>query len=270
VTLHIESNGSGRPVIVLPSFGFDHDAMAKTVEPTFRETVGWRRMYVDLPGTGGSPTGEPHSDAVLDDVINAIRSELGDQEFVVAGWSYGGYLAAGIVRHLSRQVKGLMMVCSGFNILPADRDVSGVLDSTPEHGWLDIVAPGLHDHFSHSVGLQTAEVAQRIAAALECNGPADDAYLSTLRTDGFALSDEEEPTRCDAPVSFLTGRRDRVAGYVGMFRALTSFDHCTFVADGEAGHYLPLERPHIFSTSVRSWLDQCRIYLDTDDVCLDS
>ena len=266
MTLHIESYGSGRPVIVLPSFSLDNAAMAEAFEPAFGDTPDWKRMYVDLPGTGGSPPGEPRSDAVLDDVINAIRTELGDQNFVVTGWSYGGYLAAGVVRRLSQQISGLMMVCSGFKILAADRDLSGVLDSTPESGWLESVAPGLRDHLSHAVGVQTAEVAERITAALGRNGPTDDAYLASLRTDDFALSDEDEPTPYDGPVSFLTGRRDRVIGYVGLYRALSLYDHSTYVAVSDAGHYLPLEQPGVFAAFMGSWLDQCMVHFDRNNI----
>lgn len=251
---------------MLPSFSLDHAAMAEAVEPAFNDTVGWKRMYFDLPGTGGSPPGEPHSDAVLDDVINAIQAQLGDQNFVVTGWSYGGYLGAGVVRRLPRQVSGLMMICSGFKILPVDRDLSGVLNSIPESGWLRSVPTDLRDHLTHAVGVQTAEVAERITAALGRNGPTDDTYLASLQTDGFALSDEDEPTPCDAPVSFLAGRRDRVIGHVGLYRALSLYDHSTYLAVSDAGHYLPLEQPRVFAATMRSWLDECLVHFDRNNI----
>ena len=100
MTLHVQAHGNGRPLVVLPSFSLDHAAMAKTLEPVFADMHGWRRLYVDLPGTGGSPAGEPRSDIVLDDVEATIRAELGDRCFAVVGWSYGGYLAAGVTRRL--------------------------------------------------------------------------------------------------------------------------------------------------------------------------
>lgn len=70
--------------------------MATTVEPVFADVCGWRCLYVDLPGTGASPPGEPRSDVVLDEVVGTIRAALGDKPFAIAGWSYGGYLAAGV------------------------------------------------------------------------------------------------------------------------------------------------------------------------------
>lgn len=88
--LHVQPHGKDRPLVVLPSFSLDHAAMATTVEPVFADPHGWRRLYVDLPGTGGSPPGEPRSDATLDAVVDTIRAELGDERFAVLGWSYGG------------------------------------------------------------------------------------------------------------------------------------------------------------------------------------
>jgi pimeloyl-ACP methyl ester carboxylesterase len=264
MTLHVQAYGSGRPLIVLPSFSLDHAAMAEAVEPVFADTPGWRRLYVDLPGTGGSPPGEPRSDIVVDAVVGTIRAELGDQRFVIAGWSYGGYLAAGVTRRLPRQVSGLMMVCTGFKIRPEERDLTGVLTSIPDPEWLLDVPPGLHDHFAHAVGCQTAVVAQRIATALGRNGPTDQAYLTALRVDGFALSDENALTQCDAPVCFLTGRRDRVTGYVSLFDTLRSYDHATYAAIADAGHYLPLEQPAVFAAATQSWLSQCQDLFDAD------
>ncbi len=262
MTLHVQSHGSGRDLVALPSFSLDHAAMAATVEPAFTDLAGWRRVYVDLPGTGGSPSGQPSSDAVLDELVGTIRAEVGDGRFAVAGWSYGGYLAAGLSRRLPGQVSGLMMVCTGFKIRSEDRDLTGVLASTPQPGWLDHVPPHLHQHFTHAIGTQTAQTAERIVAALARNGSTDEAYLASLRADGFALSDEAAETLCEAPVCLLAGQRDRVVGFASLSGALGSFDHATYTSISSAGHYLPLEQPAIFANVTRSWLARCHIYLD--------
>jgi pimeloyl-ACP methyl ester carboxylesterase len=262
MTLHVQAHGSGRPLVVLPSFSLDHAAMAEAIEPAFSDVAGWMRLYVDLPGTGSSPPGEPRSDVVLDDVVGAVQDQLGDERFVVAGWSYGGYLAAGMTRRLPEQVSGLMMVCSGFKIRPKDRDVTGVLASNPDPEWLTGVPPALHEHLAHAVGRQTAAVADRIVRILACNGPTDAAYLASLRGRGFALPDEDAQTLCDGPVCFLAGRRDRVAGYVGLFEALGQYGHASYAAVAQAGHYLPLEQPTLFAAAICTWLAECRIFLD--------
>jgi pimeloyl-ACP methyl ester carboxylesterase len=265
MTLHVEVRGSGWPLVVLPSFSLDHAVMAEAVEPVFTDISAWQRLYVDLPGTGRSASGDPRSDVVLSQIVETLAAELGDDRFAVAGWSYGGYLAAGLTRRLGGQISGLMMVCSGFRIRPQDRDLTGVLPSTPDPAWLAHVPVELHDHLTHAVGFQTAEVATRIAAALGCNGPTDEAYLSSLRADGFALADETAPSPCDAPVCFLAGQRDRVIGSAGLFSALGLYDRATFTSVSGAGHYLPLEEPAVFAAVTHSWLGQCAAVLGADE-----
>jgi pimeloyl-ACP methyl ester carboxylesterase len=218
---------------------------------------GYRRIYIDLPGTGRSPAGEPHSDRVLLDVVATIRRELTDEPFAIIGWSYGGFLAAGVARRLASRTRGLMMVCSGFRIRPEDRDLAGVLSSEPETDWLVKVAERWHEHFRQAIGRRTAEVAQQVASVLENNDATDDRYLSDLRANGFVLSDEETPVPGEIPMCFLTGRRDRVAGYAGLFNALDLYAHADYVVSSRAGHYLPLEERELFASTLHNWLDRC-------------
>jgi len=151
-----------------------------------------------------------------------------------------------------------MMVCASFKIRPQDRNLTGVLPSVPEPDWLSETPPHLRGHFAHAIGRQTAAVARQITAALAVNGPTDDDYLAALRADGFALSDEDASSQFDRPVSFLTGRRDRVVGYAGPFESLNRFPDADYVAVGNAGHYLPIEVPRLFKSAVLSWLEKCR------------
>lgn len=258
MSLHIDHQGDGEPLVVLPAFGLDHGAMAAAVEPAFAADSTWRRWYVDLPGTGRSPSGEPSSDAVLDELVATIEDRLGTDRFALLGWSYGAYLGAGLIRRRSERILGMMMVCAGFKIRPADRDLTGTLRSRPEPDWLSAVPPYLHEHFEEAIGHQTVAAARRTSAAILANGPSDDAYLDALRGNGFALSDEEEPTTLDAPACLVTGRRDRIAGYRDAMLGAPYLPQADYVTLADAGHYLPFEQPEVFAMLVRTWLSRCR------------
>jgi pimeloyl-ACP methyl ester carboxylesterase len=256
--------GEGYPVVLLPGFALDSSVMMTACEPAFADTRSdtgerWQRIYLDLPGTGGSPTGEPTSEAVLSAIQGTVVELLGDTPYLLAGHSYGAYLAAGLTRRNPTQVAGLFLVCPGQRIMPADRDLSGVLPSVPEPGWLDGVPEDLHEHVSHAVGQQTREAADRVAAALGRRGPIDEEYLDALRPAGYRLQDEPDPADPTAfsfpgPVTLLTGRRDRIAGYRDSLSALTQYPHGSFVALADAGHYLPFEQPEAFAMTLLTWL----------------
>lgn len=251
--------GHGHPTVVLPSFSLDGQSMARAFEPAFlaQERAsrggGVTRIYVDLPGTGASPAVEPTSDAVLDAVVATVDEAVGRGGFSVVGWSYGGYLALGLLRRLPDRVASALLVCTATRIRPADRDLSGTMTPRDTPGWLDDVPAELHDHLCQAVGLRTATVAARVAALIAGNAPTDDTYLGRLRRDGFALADEDAVTVTDRPVVVLAGRRDRVAGYRSMVDALSGFDRGDLLLSATAGHYFPLEEPGLLVAGAARW-----------------
>jgi pimeloyl-ACP methyl ester carboxylesterase len=264
--------GAGRPVVLLPGFGLDASVMAAACEPAFVAAASatgerWQRIYLDLPGTGGSPPGEPTSEAVLSEIRKTVTELVGDTAVLLIGHSYGGYLASGLVRRDPAAIAGLCVVCAGPRIKPADRDLSGVLRSDPEPGWLDDVPEDLHGHFAQAIGHQTRTVASRVAAVLAARGPLDEDYLDALRPAGYQLDDEptddepdeptdDEPAGFAGQVALLAGRRDRIAGFRDSVAALDRYPYGTLTAVAEAGHYLPFEQPETFAGAILDWLTQ--------------
>lgn len=242
--------------MVLPWFGLDATVSAAAFEPAFAATRNCRRIYVDLPGTGESAPVDARSDAVLAAVVETVDAMLADEPFALVGCSYGGYLAAALTRRMPHRIRALLLVCSGVRILPEDRDLAGLHQAVPEPGWLAVVPDALHAHFARAIGRQTADVAARIAAPLAAAKPTDEAYLEALRSSGYQLADEASEATFNGTVTMLSGRQDRVAGYRDQFAAMRRYPRGTFIAVGEAGHYLPFEQPERFAVVLRDWLDQ--------------
>jgi pimeloyl-ACP methyl ester carboxylesterase len=251
-------HGDGYPIVCLPWFGHDGAAMSAAFEPAFAGSSRWQRVYLDLPGTGSSVPVDPTSDAVLDAVAQTVGSLLGDAKFLLAGCSYGGYLAAALARRIAVQVSGLLLVCTGTKLDPAARNLSGVSQPTPEPGWLDGVPAELHDYFGRGIGCQTREVADRLAAVFAVSTPRDDEYLTVLRSTGFELTRDDLMAPSDVPTVILTGRTDLVCGYIDQFEELGRYPNASYVALNDAGHYLPFEQPQRFATLVQDWLGQVR------------
>ena len=254
--LSAEVLGDGPPLVLLPWFGLDHSVMAAACEPALAGS-GWRRLYLDLPGTGGSAPVEPRSDAIVDAAAETIEELAGSSPVAVAGCSYGGYIGAALARRYPARITGLLMICSGVRIRPDDRDLSGVLPSAPEPGWLDDVPAQLRGHFERAVGYQTRAAADRLAAGFAVNAKSEESYLETLRASGYQLSDERSAESMDAVLTVLAGRRDRIVGYRDQFALVVASRAADYVLLDDVGHYLPFEQPDRFKAAMLGWLARC-------------
>jgi pimeloyl-ACP methyl ester carboxylesterase len=251
--------GSGKPVLCLHGFGMDRSVMAAALEPAFRPRSGLRRIYLDLPGHGESPAGPPTSAAVIDAISGFCAERLGGEPPLLAGWSYGGYIAMALAGRPGAAVAGLLLICPGVKARPEDRELPGEPTRPPADGWLDRVPQDLRAHLSRALGNRTPRVAERVAGLLAAARPGDRPYQQELRTRsyGYRLPGEDSPIRYDGPASFITGRQDRVVGYADQFRALPAYPRAGFAVVANAGHYLPFEQPAEFASLVAAWLDSC-------------
>ena len=111
ITMYYEEAGAGRPLLLLHGWPLDHRHIANDMEPLFADRAGWRRLYPDLPGMGKTRAADwiTCQDQMLDLVIDFIDTVAPGERFVVAGTSYGGYLARGLVYHRGAQMDGLLL-----------------------------------------------------------------------------------------------------------------------------------------------------------------
>ncbi len=98
--------------MILHGWTLDHQVMLHALEPVFEKQSGWKRIYIDLPGMGRS---QPHpsiqsSDEMLEAVLRLLDEMIPDEQFIVCGYSYGGYIARGIVHSRRETVRGLLLV----------------------------------------------------------------------------------------------------------------------------------------------------------------
>jgi pimeloyl-ACP methyl ester carboxylesterase len=80
--------------------------MIEFFEPIFQKRRGWKRIYVDSPGNGESedPDWITTSDQILNVILEFIDKIVPEEKFVLAGYSFGGYLSRGIIYHKFKQV----------------------------------------------------------------------------------------------------------------------------------------------------------------------
>ncbi|MDQ2873849.1 MAG: alpha/beta hydrolase [Actinomycetota bacterium] len=253
-----DAGGPGAPVVCLPMLGTSRVATAMAFGPALAGMDGLREVYLDLPGHGDSPgDGPADSQTVLTTVCAWLESHL-DRPALLAGSSYGAYLAAGIARQRPELVGGLLLVCAGVRVGADERDLPEQEPPPAEPGWLAAAPPELRGHLDRALGHRTAAVAATVLAALSAGGPSDEQYQDALSGGpGYNLADQDADIVFNGPVAMIAGRNDRVVGYADQFRALRNYPRGTYSALAAAGHYLAFEQPTLFRALTQDWLHRC-------------
>jgi pimeloyl-ACP methyl ester carboxylesterase len=263
ITVNYKVVGEGIPIVILHGWPLDHRGIAGSMESIFKNRDGWKRIYPDLPGMGETPGVDwiTNQDQVLDIVSNFINRVIPEQRFVVAGQSYGGYLARGLVYRRSRSMDGLfLLVPGGFpaaqQILPPHvtlvKDPQLISELETKEG------AEAAERFQAFAVVQSQEVAQaRRADLLPGQELADREFLSRLRENyafSFDVDALQEPF--PGPTLIMTGRQDSACGYYGAWGILENYPRGTFAVLDRAGHMLQYEQRDLFDALVNEWLDR--------------
>ena len=259
VLVHYVEHGprdAGRTLVLLHGFTPDHRLMTGAFEPVVAGRAGWRRVYLDLPGMGltKAPGHIASTDVVFSVVLEAIE-ELVEGEYAVAGESYGGYLARGLVAVHRQRVTGMALVCP---MLIAEHQARNV----PPHGvmYRDAFCEALPrgSEFDEMTVVQTEETYRRVQEEIVPGlVVADTAALERIRQ-GWAGSFPREPEgwTYDGPVMIFTGRQDSSTGYRDAWPLLEHYPHATLAVLDGAGHNGHIEQPGLFNALVEEWLDR--------------
>ena len=255
--IYYEEHGTGTPVLCIHGFHSSHHAMTGCLEPIFTQLEGYRRIYLDLPGMGQSSSAPWLMDA--DTMLSVLRAfidiVLPDQTFLLAGASYGGYLARGLLYTMPERIAGALLLFPPVTARMADRILPEkcVLETSD---LLDSSAPGLNAFLNMAV-IATPETYERYRQdILPGIQAADPAFTAGYKAEGYCLTFEDEMASAlfQKPVSILTGRQDHIVGYIQAFELLTQFPRATYAVLDRCGHLLQIENVPLFNQHVLDWL----------------
>jgi pimeloyl-ACP methyl ester carboxylesterase len=170
----------------------------------FERRPGWRRIYIDPPGTGKSPA-DPSiadQDGMLAAILALVDDLVGDERFAVAGTSAGALHGRGIVKRDPSRILGLLLRVPGIVVdrtkrtLPTDE----YLVRTPE--W--------------------QEKDRRYYDAVDSIADLD--FLGRIQADVSTYSLSEDPAaRFEGPTLIVTGRQDTITGYADAWSILDDY-----------------------------------------------
>lgn len=253
--------GAGKPVLLLHGFGADRRLMEGCMEGAFALRPGHERIYVDLPGMGESPAleGVPTADRMLDALEAFVDEQLAGKDFLLAGQSYGAYLARGLVKRRAASVRGVAMVCpvivaprhlrkkaAQFVVRDEDACCEGARAAEAE-GFNSMAVVRSRAIF----GRYLAEIAAGLAAA-------DKDFVRRLAQGAYAFSfdpdDLAEPFA--KPSLIAAGRQDGIVGWEDALKILPAYPRATFAVLDEAGHHAHLEKEKLLEALLVDWLDR--------------
>lgn len=247
------------PILMLNGFGLDSSSTIGMMEPIFSKTDEYRRIYFDLPGTGKTKAFDwiRNADVMLELVLEFIDKLIGNQEILIAGYSYGGYLARGILEKRGR-VKGMLLLCPVVFPDYSKRELPEQQVLLKDEAFLAKLHPDERDKLS-SV-LQTEYVWHRLQTEIFPSfEESDDAFLKGYRRDGYAFSFDPDLGIHDIPVAILTGRQDSTVGWKDALKLLQQYPRASYTILDLAGHDLHLEQPQLFEAFVQGWLRQVQL-----------
>jgi pimeloyl-ACP methyl ester carboxylesterase len=264
ITLYYEVVGEGRPIIMLHGWPLDHRHMMSELEPVFQHRDGWKRVYPDLPGMGRTPGRDwiTHQDQMLDIVLDFIDSVIPGQRFVVAGASYGGYLARGVVHERPDLMDGLLLTVPVIHADESERTLPPAVTLVEDPALISELTPTEAEAMQGIAVVQSRELLEwlrtNVFPAIEA---ADQAFLSTVREDyAFSFDVDPLPEPFAGPTLILMGRQDGVCGCRDAWGIMEDYPRATFAVLDRAGHGLAVEQRCLFNALVDDWLDRVEEY----------
>ncbi len=262
VPVWYEIHGSGTPILMIHGWSVDHRLMKGCMEPVFQSVGGaWQRIYLDLPGMGNTP-GRPWingSDQMLDVILQFIDGVIPNRHFLVAGESYGGYLARGVIKAREALVDGLLLICpvASQETLREHVPVLQVLEK--DEAFLNSLSEEDRRYFTGINVVQNQRVWERfkedIFPGLKA---ADYAFLenSLGQNVPYRVNVDQVDKPYHQPTLFVMGRQDSAVGYHDHWQLIENFSRASFVILDKAGHNLQIEQDVLFNAMVKEWLER--------------
>ena len=259
ISINYEIIGEGKSIIMLHGYYVDHRLMTGCMEPVFSSKVGFRRIYIDLPGMGKSESAEwiSNSDIMLDIVIEFIEKIIPNEKFLLAGQSYGGYLARGVVNKMADRIDGMLLICPAIIADFNKRSVPEHVVLVKDNSLLAKLTPEEAEDFDSGSVVQSEKIYERyIDEIMSGVKIADGEFLQKLQNKGYAFSFNVDKlnNKFDKPVLMLLGKQDDCVGYKDAWNILENFPRATFAILDRAGHNLHIEQSELFNPLIREWL----------------
>ncbi|GGE63875.1 alpha/beta fold hydrolase [Priestia taiwanensis] len=264
ISINYEEIGTGKPIIMLHGFLLNHRVMTGCMEPILENQDGYRRIYIDLPGMGKSESADwiENADVMLDILIHFINTIIPHENFLLAGESYGGYLARGIIYRMANRIDGLLLLCPVIIAAMQQRTVPEHVCLVEDKGLLQKLPVEGAESFASLSVVQSKSIYKRYEKEILSGARLADAeFLERYRANGYAFSFNVDTLseKFKKPMLFLMGKQDSVVGYKDAWNILENYPRASFVVLDKAGHNLQIEQEEVYQSLVYEWIQRTEV-----------
>ncbi|ERN53824.1 alpha/beta hydrolase [Alkalihalophilus marmarensis] len=259
-TIHYKEEGEGTPILILHPLGTDYRSMYLWLEPLFKRSTGFQRIYIDLPGHGKSIASHhiKTTDDMLQNILEFINMKLGNQLFSLIGCSFGGYIAQGILDHNINHVQSLCLLAPVLHLkernLPMQKMVSDRTDESIIKQW----NADVKNAYNSLITYQNNVNAQRFIDEIQPGRMLiNKDVINTEWKENHYLFSKIPLTKVKRAmhnVLIIVGKQDHICGYRDQFKLMDKFQHASFMAIDKAGHMLHIEKRDFVLQMIEEWL----------------
>lgn len=266
ISIYFEVIGQGKPIVMIHGYTPDHRLMSGCMEPVFKDDSSYKRIYFDLPGMGKTKAADwiVNSDVMLDIVLEFIDQVIPDENFLLAGESYGGYLSRGIIKRIPDRVDGLLMICPLIHPDSVKRSLSLKQVILKDDKLLSSLDAWEAEKYSSIAVVQSEKTWKRYRdEVLSGIRLADNTFLKNFWETGLGFSSDVDKVEKNysKPTLILCGRQDHIVGCRDAWDILDNYPRATYAVLDRAGHSLEAEQEEVFNCLVSEWLFRVEEYL---------
>jgi len=267
IPLHYEEYGEGKPVLCIPGYRLDYRMMADPFEPIFSEMQGYRRIYIDMPGTGKTPSANriKNADNYLEVVIDFVDIVIGKENFLLAGQSHGGYISQGLVHKIGDRIDGVLLLCPQID--PREEKEENlpnrqILYKSEQMDSVGMISDADKYYMDIAV-IATPQIFSKWQSIICPGFQIADAEFFANHSEWYSneLHNAVSKTVFDKPSCILTGRQDHLTGYKIAYELAERYTRSTFAVADCAGHIMHAEREPLFIWLVKDWVERVELYL---------
>lgn len=267
-TIHAyyEIHGEGIPIVLLHGWGVDHRLLKGWIEPLFESLKKrFKRIYIDLPGMGKTSVDESikSTDDMRTFLSAFIKQIIPNENYLLVGKSYGGYLARGLAAIDNEHISGMFLLCPLVfcetqlehapkrTVIEIEQGIESIVPKE-EWGYFDL----FHVKQTESVWNSYKE------HILPGTKVANYEFLNSVLEKNRRYKDviDSPENQYIFPTVFLTGRQDWCVGYADLFTILEQYKRASYLVIDSAGHNLEYEQPNIVKIHFIKWLEEVEVF----------